>query len=275
VTEPAVLRRRLTAELRRLRSQTKLTQQQVAERLDWSLSKVIRIEQGKVKVRVTDLEALVRLYGVDDQTAVDDLTALARGSKKLPFAEYRDVVSQETIRYFGYEANASTVRQFALNVIPGILQTDEYARAIFDTYQVPPEQAEKLLQSRRDRRTLLDRAEPPALFVVIDEAALRRTIGGADVMARQIDHLVALAGRPNISIQGLPFALGAHAGLRGSFIHLEFAGDDEPDVIFIENAFGDLLYREDLDLTATYLDRFWELERQSTRRDDFEKFAKA
>lgn len=270
-----MLRRRLTAELRRLRAQNNLTQQQVASRLDWSPSKVIRIEQGKVRVGQTDLEALVRLYGVDNPAAVEDLVALARGSKRLPFAEYRDVVSQEMIRYFGYEANASTIRQVALNVIPGILQTDDYAQAIFDAYRIPPDRAAKLLQSRRDRRALLDREEPPELFVVIDEAALRRAVGGAAVMARQVDHLIGLAGRPNVTMQGLPFSLGAHAGLGGSFIHLEFPGEDEPDVIFIENAFGDLIYREDLDMTATYLDRFWDLERRATPPEQFEKFANA
>ena len=274
MTEPAALRRRLTTELKRLRAQTGLTQQQVASQLDWSPSKVIRIEQGKVRIGQTDLEALARLYHVEDPI-VRDLVALARESKRLPFAEYRDVVSQETIRYFGYEANASTIRQFALNVIPGILQTDEYAQAIFDAHGEPPDRAAKLLRSRHERRALLDRTEPPELFVVLDESTLRRALGGPEVMARQIDHLVALARRPNVTIQGLPFATGAHAGLGGSFIHLEFAGADEPDVVFIETPYGDMLNRENVELTEPFLDRFWALERQATTPDEFEKFAAA
>jgi len=122
VAESAALRRRLTIELRRRRAEAKLTQRQVAQSLDWSPSKVIRIEQGTVRIGVTDLQALLRLYGVSDPEMIAELTAMARESKKLPFAEYREIFAAEALRYFQYEANASIIRQVTPLLVPGLLQ---------------------------------------------------------------------------------------------------------------------------------------------------------
>lgn len=275
MTEPAALRRRLTVELKRLRNQARLTQRQVADSLDWSPSKVIRIEQGLVRVGVTDLHALLALYGVTDRHTLEDLTVMARGSKKLPFAEYRDVVSPETFRYFGYEASASTIRQVILNVLPGLLQTEEYARTLFSAYGMEKMRADKLIESRKERQELFDRFDPPEMYFMIDESALRRAVGGPTVMSRQIDYLTEMARRPHVSIYVLPFALGAHAALPGPFVHLEFPSEKDPDVIYVENALGDALFHYDLDLTASYLERFLHLEDVATRVETFEDYARA
>ena len=124
MSESATLRRRLTAELRRLRAQAKLTQRQVADELDWSPSKVIRIEQGTVRIGVTDLQALLNLYQVTEPAMVADLTSMARESKKLPFSEYREAVGPEGVRYFQYEAAATIIRQVEPLLIPGLLQVE-------------------------------------------------------------------------------------------------------------------------------------------------------
>jgi transcriptional regulator with XRE-family HTH domain len=271
VAESAALRRRLTAELRRRRAEAKLTQRQVAERLDWSPSKVIRIEQGTVRVGVTDLQALLHLYGVSDDDAIAELTAMARESKKLPFAEYREVFPNEAIRYFQYEANASIIRQVEPQLVPGLLQVEEYSRAILDTYRKSPEQADKIVESRKERQELFERSEPPEAFFILDEAVLRRAVGSPKIMARQIDHMVEMARRPGVSIQIIRFSAGAHTALAGPFVHLEFPAENDPDVIFVENTLGDTLFRDDEDVTADYREQFWALEDLATTPGSFEQ----
>jgi transcriptional regulator with XRE-family HTH domain len=274
VAESAAFRRRLTAELRRLRTEAKLTQRQVADNLDWSPSKVIRIEQGAVRIGVTDLRALLTLYEVSDEDTVAELSEMARESKKLPFAEYRDVMSAEAVRYLQYEANALRIRQVALEVVPGLLQTEEYTRAVFTAYGMAADRADKLVESRKERQGLFERASPPESFFIIDESVLRRTVGGAKVMGHQIDHLVAMSDRPDVTIQVLQFSAGAHPALAGPFIHLEFPAENDPDVIFVENTLGDTLFRDDPDVTAKYLDQFWKLEDLASPPEGFAEVAK-
>jgi transcriptional regulator with XRE-family HTH domain len=274
VAESAALRRRLTAELRRLRTQANLTQRQVAQRLDWSPSKVIRIEQGTVRIQVTDLQALLNLYDVTDPAAASELTTMARESKKLPFAEYREVVTAETVRYFQYEANASIIRQVHPLLVPGLMQTEEYSRAVLDAYSMPAEKSDKIIESRKERRELFDQAEPPQAFFILDEAVLRRQVGGPKVMSRQIDHLVSISQRPGVSIQVIEFLAGAHSAMAGPFVHLEFPVANDPDVIFIENTLGDTLFLHDLDITARYREQFWALEDLATPPESFAQVAK-
>ena len=274
MTESAALRRRLTSELKRLRGQADLTQRQVAESLDWSPSKVIRIEQGTVRIGVTDLQALLNLYRVTEPEVIADLTAMARGSKKLPFSEYRGAVPEEGLRYFRYESDASIIRQVEPLLVPGLLQVEEYSRAVLGAYRRTPEDIDTIIDSRKERQELLERAEPPEAFFILDEAALRREVGGPKVMARQIDHLVAMAQRPRISIQILPFSVGAHSAMSGPFVHLEFPAENDDDVIFVENALGDTIFRDDEEITATYREQFWVLEDLASRPESFEKVAK-
>jgi transcriptional regulator with XRE-family HTH domain len=272
VTNPAAMRRRLIVELRRLRAQAKVTQRQVAERLDWSPSKIIRIEQGVVGISVTDLRALLNYYGVTDEHTLNDYAEMARGSKRQPFTDYRDILPADTIRFFGYEATASIIRQVELNVLPGLLQTEDYARSLLAAQGIEKARADKLIESRRERQELLERPNPPEIFFIIDEGVLRRTVGGQTVMNRQLDRLVQAAKQPNVSIQVLPFALGAHAALAGPFVYLEFPTKDDPDVLYFENPLGDALFNDDPQLTSAYRERFWELEDAATDSAAFEGF---
>jgi transcriptional regulator with XRE-family HTH domain len=260
VTESAALRRRLTAELRRLRAKAKLTQRQVADELDWSPSKVIRIEQGTVRIGVTDLQALLNLYEVADPATVAELSTMARESKKLPFADYRGAVPAEGVRYFQYEANASIIRQVEPLLVPGLLQVEEYSRSVLAAYRRTAEDTDKIVESRKERQELFERSEPPETFFILDEAVLRREVGGPKVMARQIEHLIEVAKRPRVSIQVIPFGAGAHSALAGPFVHLEFPAENDPDVIFVENALGDTIFRDDEEVTADYREQFWILE---------------
>lgn len=272
MTNPAALRRRLIVELKRLRGEANLTQRQVATSLDWSPSKIIRIEQGLVGISVTDLRALLGHYGVSDEQALAEYADMARESKRQPFTDYRDVFPADTIRFFGYEATASIIRQVELTVLPGLLQTEEYARAVLVAQGVEGGRADKLVESRRERQELFERPNPPEIFVVLDEGVLQRAIGGPTVMRRQLDRLAEAAARPGLTIQVLPFALGAHAALAGSFTYLEFPTEDDPDVLYLENPLGDALFHDEPQITSRYRERFWTLEDQATTRTEFDEF---
>jgi transcriptional regulator with XRE-family HTH domain len=269
---PAALRRRLTAALRRHRSQAGVTQREVAKNLGWSPSKIIRIEQGDVGISVADLWALLRLYKIDQPEIVNELEEMARGSKRLPFSDYADVLSQETLKYIRYEASSSLIRQVALTVIPGLLQTDAYIESLFASRQMADSRIAKMLASRRDRRGVFEGEDPPETFFIIDEGALRRVVGGTDVMGEQLDHLAKMAERARIKIQVLPFGAGAHPAMSGGFNLLEFANDDDPDVLFFESPLEDILYRDEPEVTAQFRLRFWELEDLSTEISDFQRF---
>jgi transcriptional regulator with XRE-family HTH domain len=275
VAESAALRRRLTNRLRRLRSQAGLTQRQVADSLYWSPSKMIRIEQGTVRITPTDLQALLGLYGISDPTVVAELIMMARESKKLPFAEYRDIISAEAVKYFQYEANASIVRQVTPILVPGLLQIEEYTRALLEAYGTSADRVDRIVESRKERQELFERPDRLEAFFILDEAVLRRAVGGPKVMGRQIEHLVEMSRRTDVSIQVLPFTVGAHSAMKGPFVHLEFPEENDPDVIFVENTLGDTLFRDDEEITAQYLEQFWALESIATLRDSFEKVAHA
>jgi len=265
----SALRRRLLAELRSLRPPHVHTQRQVAEALDWSPSKVTRIESGAVSISVTDLRALLGYYGVSDPDVVEQLVDLARRSRRArsPFAAYADVFSPVALRFFDFEQSASWIGEVELLVVPGLLQTEEYARAVMGVHDLEAEKAERFVGSRRVRQELLDRDDPPTFSFVLDESVLLRAVGGRAVMRAQLERLVDLARRPNVSIRVLPLALGEHVGLRGPFVLLRFAGTNDPDVVYIEQRRGDVLFQDELEVTANHLRLFGELERRAASPD--------
>lgn len=261
VEDSAAMRRRLRVELRRQRARAKMTQRDVANALDWSPSKVIRIENGQVGISVTDLRALVAHYGLKDEGQIADLIELARGSRRQPYSEYRDILPPETIRFFGYESSASLIRHVQPLIMPGLLQTEDYTRSLLQVgYSTEPEVINRIIESRRERQEALDRDSPPDLFVVLDEAVLRRQIGGPSVMKRQLSHLLRAATRPNISIQILAFSVGANEALQGPFSHLEFPDGSDPDVLFLENARGGPSFIDDPEVTVPFQETFIRLE---------------
>lgn len=270
VSESAA-RRRLGADLTRLRQETRLTADEVAIRLDWSPSKVIRIEQGTGRVDVADVYALLSLYGVRDDRSVKRITELAKSAKTLPFSKYRGVVSPEAVRYFQYEAQATSIRQVSLAVVPGLLQTEEYSRALFEAAGMDVNRANQLVESRKERQELFAREEPPEVFFLLDEAVLNREVGGNRVMADQIAHLVSLSQRTEVSLQVLPFSTGAHAAVAESFVLLELPGDDG-EVVYVENVPTDALHHDDPNVAHAYREQFWALEEAASPPDTFEKF---
>jgi transcriptional regulator with XRE-family HTH domain len=269
VEDPAAMRRRLRVELKRLRTAAGKTQRDVAKALYWSPSKVIRIESGQVGITVTDLRALADLYGLHDDGQLAELTEMAQGSKRQPFAEYRDVLTADTINFMRLEASAKLIRQVEPLVVPGLLQTEEYMRGILAAGEHSAERTERIVASRRERQELLERDPRPEIFVILGEAVLRQAIGGVGVMKNQLQHLLDLAERRVVSIQVLPFELSAHDALRGPFVHMEFAAELDPDVVFLEHTRGTSTFSDDAVLTADYQVRFFGLEDIASAPADF------
>lgn len=272
----SALRRQLLAELRQLRPPHVVTQRQVAEALDWSPSKVTRIENGSVSISVTDLRALLSYYGVTDGDVVDGLVDIARRSRRArsPFAAFGDVFSPEALRFFDYEQSATWIGSIELLVVPGLLQTTDYARAVMSVHDIGVEKTERFVRSRQLRQQVLDRSDPPALSFVVDESVLLRAIGGRAVMRAQLEHLLETAARPNVAIRVVPFALGEHVGLRGPFVLLRFAGTNDPDVVYIEQRRGDAIFQDEIEVTGNHQRLFDELERRAASPDDLPTYVK-
>jgi transcriptional regulator with XRE-family HTH domain len=226
----------LTKFLRSRRSLRGEKQDDVAEALGWSLSKLARTENGTMKIVRTDLEAILRHYEVD-QEDITRLTELASASRAPAWWEKHDVADKAFLTYLGYEAGASSIKMSQGLLVPGLLQTPDYARLISATY-VPADDVQKVVDLRIERQQVV-LARKPRQTYILDEAVVRRKVG--DVMPRQIEHLLAMAEKPEISIRIVPFEAGPHFGMRGPFALLEFDVDLD-GILFLESARrGDLL----------------------------------
>lgn len=266
--DPAAARRRLQRELRKLRSEANLTQKDVAEAMDWSPSKVIRIEAGNVGIATNDLKQLLSHYRIDDQAVIDEMLATNKEGRKDSWGEYRDVLSPQARTYFGYEASAVVLRQYESSLVPGLLQSEEYTRAILTDVNLPApsgERVDRLIESRNARQALLDREELPELFFIVDESVLRREVGGPAVMRRQLERIEELGSRDRISIQVVPFSAGAYPGQLGPFILLEFT--DEDTALYLESR-TESVTREDPDQIGQFLDAFQDLEKHKASKPD-------
>lgn len=261
VQDPTVQRRRLRRELRKARDDAGLKQADVAHAMEWSPSKLIRIERGDVNVSTNDLKALLSHYGVKDKGRVNGLLDLARSARGTSlYDQYADLLKPGFKEYLAYEASASTIRQYDPVVVPGLLQTEEYGRAILEHVAgFSPEQIDRAWTVRRHRQEVLDRDEPPGMLFVLDEAALRRNVGRGRVMRHQLERIGELAAEPHINIQIIPFMRGAHPGMAGNFILLEFGDPNLDDLVHLESI-NQITIRDDTELIARYLDRFEQLQ---------------
>lgn len=247
---PTSGRLRLRTALRNGREVAKLTQQQVADAMDWSLSKIIRIEKGTVSVSTNDVRALLRLYRITDEQHVADLVALARAARrKAWWAAYRQVVPSHFGELIGLEAEASVHKYFQPVAVPGLLQTTAYALSVLRN--VAPgtwtdTEIDTRLEIRMTRqREVLGKADPPRMEVILDEAVLHRVAGSPAVMHEQLTHLVEVGSRPGTTVQVLPFTAGVSA-VEGTFLILQFPNPGDSDVVYIESALtGHVLDRPD------------------------------
>jgi transcriptional regulator with XRE-family HTH domain len=264
---PVVQRRRLRTELRRARERAGLTRDQVSAELEMSMSKIVRIEGGTVGISANDLRALLNLYQVQDPDEVSSLLTLARGSReKQVRSQYGDAASPRLLELIEIEASASIARYVQPLMLPGLLQTREYARVILEQLNrgrgVSDELIDARVEVRMKRQELLERDNAPELFYVLDEAVTRRLVGGSQVMRRQLDRLIDLAGRDRITVEVLPFGAGAYPALNGSFVIYGFQGDDD-DILYQEGPEGEEISSDNSKLISRYRDIFEEARRLS------------
>jgi transcriptional regulator with XRE-family HTH domain len=258
---PLVQRRRLRTELRRARDDARLTRDQVANAMDWSLSKVVRIETGAVGVSTNDLRALLNLYEIHDPDRAGELVELARASRQTSWwSKYKGDIPSQYLQYIEYEEAASVLREYEPLLIPGLLQTEEYAAALMQETADPGTSAE-LIQTRIEirvtrRQNLLEQPEPPTLIFVVDESAIQRLIGERNVAHGQIVQLINLADMPNVTIEIVPFSAGLHRGMLESFSILEFPGTEDSDVLYMETSRTAIFTRNEAGEITAYREVF-------------------
>ena len=271
----AVSRRRIRSRLRALRGETKKTQREVALALDWSPTKLMRIEGGRVGISTTDLKAILTYYGLTDEGQVTDLVETARVSRSNTLAgTYRSALSKEFAEFLENEEAARIIRHFETGVIPGPLQTEDYSRAILTNYadgRLSSDVIEQRVEARLARRELILQSDGPEAFFILDEAALWRSVGAESgnraVMAQQLEDMMETARHPNITIQIMPFGLGAYPAMRQPFVILEFEEAADDDLLYLEGPEEELVIYDDPGRTEPYLHNFYDMEGKATSPD--------
>lgn len=238
---PTRARRKLGGKLRQLREQAGLRNTQIPTDI-MSKTKLDKIEKGQQNVKMPDIWALCRVYDVTDGQIIDSLVALAKaGSEQGWWEDYKDIVPEHLGLYVGYEEDASGLTFWHPEVVYGLFQTQEFARAVIssDDPEATEEEVERRVTFRmRRQERVLDRPNPPKILVMQGAAALHLEVGSADILAEQRDHLIDLSGRPNIDVRVVPWSAGAHAGLRGSYTLLDYDDDDAPASVVTESHAG-------------------------------------
>jgi transcriptional regulator with XRE-family HTH domain len=276
--DPTVLRRRLRNELRRAREARHLTQREVAEAMDWSLSKLIRIETGQVSIGTNDLKALLAHYGITDGARVSELIETARASRQRSWwNSYRDVASSDFLAAVAYESSAEYIRNFEPILIPGLLQTEEYAQTVISVFGAVRKRSSRdinrLVKFRLERQERVLRNDSTHMIFILDEAVIRRVVGSPLIMHEQLDHLLMLDKQGNVTILIMPFDAGLHTLSTTPMVHYGFAGADDEDVLYLEGPLEQsIIVRESTDDSqqlspSAYLDHFWTLEHAAREHD--------
>jgi transcriptional regulator with XRE-family HTH domain len=249
---PTVQRMLVGARLRRLRTEMGLTREEAAEAIRASEWKIHRLENGQVGFKDRDIVDLLRLYEVTDPEEVAEFVTMAREANTPGWwRHYGDLLPSWFRTYVDLEAAASLIRTYEGQFVPGLLQTDDYMRAVVRGAHLDnSEEVGRRVRLRMARQTLLTREQPPRLWAVIDEAALRRPVGGPGVMRGQLERLLDASKLPNVTLQILPFAAGAHPAMVGSFSILRFPDEELPDVVYLEHL-----------TSASYLNKAEEVDR--------------
>jgi hypothetical protein len=257
---PTVLRILLGAQLRRLREGKGISREDAGWEIRASGSKISRMELGRVSFKERDVADLLSMYGVVDSRERDALLGLARQANNPGWwHHFGDILPNWFQSYLGLEAAASLIRTYEIQFVPGLLQTPEYARAVILLGHSGADSAEidRRVELRNQRQAILNRPEPPQLWAVIDEAVLRRPIGGVEVMRKQIEALIEAAKLPNVRLQIIPFNAGGHAAAGGPFAILRFPESELPDVVYVEQLTSAIYLdkRDDVDHYAIAMER--------------------
>jgi transcriptional regulator with XRE-family HTH domain len=273
---PVVQGALLRSELIRLRKESGLTQEKVAQDLDWSPSKLIRVEGGRSSITKVDLDALLSKYGVTSESHRERLQALNRGTRqKAWWAPYKDELDPAYVDYVGYEAGAAFIRQFVSGYLPGLLQTPEYAE-ILTSNSVAAVQVASVVRFRLQRQAeLARRSAPPRRYYVIDESVIRRHIGISQdpaIMPNQLRSIADAAQRDDLlTVRVIPFNVGAHRGLSGTFTLLEFDGAMQ-DILYLDSGRDATLITGADPRIGEYADDFETLQENSLSADESIEF---
>ena len=244
---PTVLRMLLGIQLRRLRETANLTPDQAGYAIRASRSKISRVEHGRVGFKERDVSDLLSLYGVTDSGERDRMLALARQANDQGWwAKYDDIMPDWFGSYVGLEQATSLIRTFELQFVPGLFQTEDYARSVtmLGHRSAPADEIEHRVSLRMQRQKILDLDDSPRIWAVIDESALHRPLGGVPAMRAQLRHLIQVTEHPRVTLQVMPFSRGGHPAAGGSFTVLRFGEPDLPDIVYLEQL-----------TSALYLDR--------------------
>jgi transcriptional regulator with XRE-family HTH domain len=268
---PVVSGALLRNELIRLRKESGLTQEQVANELDWSPSKLIRVEGGRSSITKVDLDALLAKYGITSESHRERLQGLNRGSReKAWWKAYKNDLDATYIEYVGYEAGAAFVRQFVSGFLPGLLQTPEYAEVLTSDTVDPVHVASVVNFRLRRQAELQRRSVPPRQYYVIDESVIRRHVGisrDPAIMPNQLNSIADRAERDDgLTVRVIPFSIGAHPGLSGPFTLVEFAGA-MPDILYLDSGRDTALITGTDPRIAEYADHFENLLENSLSAD--------
>jgi Domain of unknown function (DUF5753)/Helix-turn-helix domain len=253
---PTALRMVLGSHLRRLREAAGVTPDRAGYEIRASRSKISRMENGRVGFKERDVADLLTLYGITDGQLRARMTLLARQANTPGWwSKYGDLLPDWFESYLGMEGAASVIRTFELQFVHGLFQTEAYARAVtlLGHEAASAEQIDRRVSLRLKRQSVFSNPDPPRVWSVMDEAALRRPVGGRAVMRAQLDHLAEIAGLPRVTIQAVPFSRGGHAAAGGSFTILRFAASELPDIVYIEQLTS-ALYLDDREDVEHYME---------------------
>ncbi|RLV09838.1 transcriptional regulator [Streptomyces griseocarneus] len=247
---PTVRLRRLAALLRRLRTDTDLTREDVTKQTGINAATLYRIETARVRPQQRTLTALLDLYGVGEPRR-GEVLALSRGDGSRSWLRpFHCELSEEYSAYISFEVEACAVRNYESLFIPGLLQTEDYARAVIKGVlpTASVREVEQRVQARIERQEVLTKGNPLNLWAIMDEAVLHRSVGGPSVMHAQMEHLMAMAAVPSVTLQVVPFSAGAHPGMPGSFALMSFPEVEDPELVYIDSMAGDLFLEAEVDV---------------------------
>lgn len=248
---PTVRLRRLAAEMRRLRESREMTREEVSERTSINEATIYRLETARVqRPQKRTLTALLDLYGVGEPHRAELLALGREGERQGWLQPYHSELPEDYTTYIGFEAEARSVSNYESLFLPGLLQTEDYARAVIKggLPMASEHDVEQRVQARIERQHLLSKSSPLRLWAIVDEAALHRQVGGPDVMRAQLVQLIKAASEPPVTLQVIPYSAGAHAGMPGSFAVLDFPNPADPAVVHIDTMAGDLFLESEADL---------------------------
>jgi transcriptional regulator with XRE-family HTH domain len=253
--QPTALRIALGAQLRRLREASQITTDEAGQAIRATHSKISRLERGRSGAKQRDVADLLSLYGVTDETEREGLLTLARQANTPGWwQQYNDILPKWFELYVGLEKAASIIRAYEVQFVHGLLQTEDYARAVIliANAHAPVEEIDRRVSLRMKRQQLLTQPDAPELWAVLDEASLRRPLGGRTVMRAQLEHLLQITDLPNVTLQVVPFDAGPHAAAGGPFTILRFPEPDLPDLVYLEQL-NSALYLDQPDAVIDYV----------------------